>query len=240
MGLLSEVEIAIGEERLPLCALDLPLDLAGFSNAHRWELEIGFGKGRFLLSRAEQEPTTGFLGIEMASRYYRLAARRGQRRSLKNLLLFRGEALYLLTSVLPRRFADAVHVYFPDPWPKSRHRKRRFLDGETVDLVLDTMAPGAVLFFSTDFLDYGEAVAEVLESHATLDVERVDRWPAGARTNYEAKYEDEGRRILRLRARLKERPASVGLPRGDAQERMLVACREPLLGAPRRSGRREG
>ncbi len=193
------VELAVGGRRLRLSELALPLApdqlLAGDGPL---ELEIGFGKGRFLLARAAEQPSVRLLGIEMASKYFRLVERRAERRGLDNVALLCGEAAYLMSAVLPGRTFRAVHVYFPDPWPKDRHHKRRLFDRETVDLLLALLAPGGQLFFATDHLDYGAVVAELLESHPALSVERVAGWPEGPRTNYEIKYEREGRPILRL------------------------------------------
>ncbi len=192
-----------GDERL-VESYALPLDLGplafsgGGEEARAWEIEIGFGKGRFLLDRAAREPNTGFLGIEIVSKYFRLAASRAAHRDLHNLLLLRGEALYLLSVCLPRGFARAMHVYFPDPWPKARHHKRRLFDPETVDLLLGTLAPGGRLFFATDFLEYGSEVHSILDSHPEVVVEALEVWPEGPRTNYEAKYVAEGRPIQRL------------------------------------------
>ena len=70
----------------------------------------------------------------------------------------------MLSSVLPSEFAAAVHVYFPDPWPKARHQKRRLFDPETVDLVLRLLRPGGTLYFATDHLDYGDVVRELLKT----------------------------------------------------------------------------
>ncbi|MFP3939641.1 MAG: tRNA (guanine(46)-N(7))-methyltransferase TrmB [Thermoanaerobaculia bacterium] len=172
-----------------------------------WELEIGFGKGRYLIRRAREEPEGRFLGIEMAGQYFRILVERARKRGLANLVAVRGEALYLLSAVLPRRFARAVHVYHPDPWPKARHQKRRLFDPETVDLVLGALAPGGTLYFATDHLDYGALVREILESHPGVTVhDHPGPWPDGARTNYEAKYVAEGREILRLTAVAKAEP----------------------------------
>jgi tRNA (guanine-N7-)-methyltransferase len=176
-----------------------PAPDAGEGEDGPWELEIGFGKGRYLLRRAEESPERRFLGIEMAGRYFGIMIDRARRRGLGNVLGIRGEALYALSAVLPRGFAEVVHVYHPDPWPKARHHKRRLFDPETVDLVLGTLRPGGTLYFATDHLDYGELVVELLESHPDLSVRRLDGpWPDGPRTNYEAKYVEEGRPILRL------------------------------------------
>lgn len=188
-----------------------------------WELELGFGKGRYLLRRALESPPPGepprrFLGIEVAAKYQRILAGRAARRGVTNLVAVRGEALYLLAAVLPRRFAAAVHVYHPDPWPKSRHHKRRLFDPETVDLVLGALAPGGRLCFATDYLDYGESVAEILAGYPGLAIERLSGgWPEGPRTNYEAKYVEEGRPILRLVATLGEAQRPTVLhPQGEA------------------------
>jgi tRNA (guanine-N7-)-methyltransferase len=164
-----------------------------------WEVEIGFGKGRYLLRRAALEPEGRFLGIEIAGEYFRLVARRVARRRLGNVVLLAGEAQYLAAAILPRGFAEVVHVYFPDPWPKLRHRRRRLFAPDSLDLVLGLLAPGGKLCFATDFLAYGEEVRALLASHPAAAVRVHDGpWPDGARTNYEAKYLVEGRPILRL------------------------------------------
>ena len=101
--------------------------------------------------------------------------------------------------MLPAGFASALHVYFPDPWPKVRHHKRRLFDPETVDLVFRLLRRGGRFSFATDFLDYGERVVEILSGYPALRFARRDGpWDEGPRTNYEAKYEIEGRPILRL------------------------------------------
>jgi tRNA (guanine-N7-)-methyltransferase len=177
-------------------------------------VELGFGKGRFLLRRAAESPGERFLGVELAAEYFRLAARRAERRRLTNLALVHGDALFLLSAVLPREFAAGVHVYFPDPWPKTRHHKRRLFDAETVDLVLGLLQPGGVLSFATDFLDYGDQVRDILAGYPGLELRSCDPWPEGPRTNYEAKYVEEGRPILRLEATLAG-PARALHPRGE-------------------------
>jgi tRNA (guanine-N7-)-methyltransferase len=170
-----------------------------------WEVEIGFGKGRYLLRRSREEPERRFLGIEIAGKYQRRFVEKARRLPAGNWMALRGDALYLLSAVLPTRFAETVHVYFPDPWPKSRQQKRRLFDPETVDLVVGLLADGGRLLFATDFLEYGEKVHELLASYPGLEVVRRDRWEEGPRTSYEAKYELEGRPILRLEARLEAR-----------------------------------
>jgi tRNA (guanine-N7-)-methyltransferase len=192
---------AAGERGLAGLAAPLPLDEL-CPGTGDWEVEIGFGKGRFLGRRCQESPDRRFLGIEIATEYWKLFVERAEKRGLANWVAMRGEALSILGAVLPRGFASAVHVYFPDPWPKSRHHKRRLFDPETVDLVLGALCPGGTLFFATDFVDYGEIVAGILAGYPGIAVTRRDAWPEGPRTNYEAKYEVEGRPILRLEVTL--------------------------------------
>lgn len=190
-----------------------------------WELEIGFGKGRYLLRRAAESPGRRFLGIEIANEYFRILVDRARRRGLGNVAAIRGEALYALSAVLPRGFARTVHVYHPDPWPKARHQKRRLFDPETVDLVLGAVAPGGELCFATDHLEYGERVVEILEAHPGVSIRRLDGgWPGGPRTNYEAKYVEEGRPILRVVGTMHERPSALH-PEGAAG--VVAAWRAP-------------
>jgi tRNA (guanine-N7-)-methyltransferase len=214
------VSAASGDYGLHELPAPLRLDelVPGGGTGAAWEVEIGFGKGRYLLRRCLEHPERRFLGIEQVAEYHRLFVGRARRRGVRNWLALRGEALYLLASVLPRGFAAAVHVYFPDPWPKSRHHKRRLFDPETVDLVIGLLAAGGRLYFATDFLDYGELVAELLAGYPGLAVARRDGpWDDGPRTNYEAKYAAEGRPILRLEAALRPGEGAAALhPRGHA------------------------
>lgn len=204
--------------------------------AAEWELEIGFGKGRYLLRRAKEHPERRFLGIEIANEYFRILVDRARKRGLPNVAAIRGEALYALSAVLPRGFARALHVYHPDPWPKARHQKRRLFDPETVDLVLGAVAPGGELFFATDHLEYGELVIELLEAHPGVRVRRLDGgWPGGPRTNYEAKYVEEGRPILRVVGTIGERPAALH-PAGAPG---VVAAWRPPVADPEHGAKEE-
>jgi len=213
--------VSVGAADYGLAELEAPLPIETLvPGSGPWEVEIGFGKGRYLLRRCLESPARRFLGIEQVAEYHRLFAGRARRRGARNWVALRGEALYLIASLLPTGFAATLHVYFPDPWPKSRHHKRRLFDEETVDLVLGLLAPGGRLYFATDFLDYGELVLELLASYPGLSVaRRGGPWEDGARTNYEAKYIALGRPILRLEAS-PVAPAALH-PRGSA--RVLAA-----------------
>ena len=190
----------------PLQGLPSPPDLDPLVPGEGgWVVEIGYGKGRYLAQQALGNPGRRYLGIEIVSKYWRMLGERTARRGARNLVNVRGEALSILATALPRGFAAEVHVYFPDPWPKSRHHRRRLFDPETVDLLLAALEPDGKLLFATDFLEYGGLVRAILESHPELEVTVLEgEWPDGARTNYEAKFIREGRPILRLAASLKD------------------------------------
>jgi tRNA G46 methylase TrmB len=127
---------------------------------------------------------------------------------------------------MPRRFARVAHVYFPDPWPKARHNKRRLFDANTVDLVLGSVEIGGTLCFATDFVEYGQVVHEQLDRHPAVEVQQLDAWPEGPRTNYEAKYVIEGREILRLECLIK----------AETNEQLLhPGGRESILVGPARA-----
>ena len=219
---------ARGVER-DLLDLPAPLDLEALLPGPElpWEAEIGFGKGRYLLRRAGEEPGGRFLGVEIVSQYYRMARDRAAKRGLENLAVVRGDALFLMITALGSAWASAVHVYFPDPWPKDRHHKRRLFDPETVDLVLGMLRPGGTLWFASDFLEYGALVREILANHPAVQLAEVNEpWSDGARTNYEAKFIEEGRPIIRLAAtRRREFRGALLHPAG--REGVVVANREP-------------
>ena len=215
---------AAGDRSLAGLSAPLPLDEL-VPGTGEWEVEIGFGKGRYLLRRCQEDPGRRFLGMEIAGEYHGIFVDRARRRGLTNWIALRGDALYFLGAVLPAGFASVVHVYFPDPWPKSRHHKRRLFDPQTVDLVLALLRPGGRLFFATDFLEYGEIVMEILKAHPGLRVTRRESpWDEGPRTNYEAKYIVEGRPILRAEAILAGEPS---LHPGGVPAVLAATWREP-------------
>ena len=165
----STFSTAAGDATLAAVPAPLPLGelVAGTGD---WEVEIGFGKGRYLLRRCREEADRRFLGIEVAGEYHGIFVERARRQAPPNWLAIRGDALYLASAVLPAGFASALHVYFPDPWPKSRHHKRRLFDPQTVDLVLRLLRRGGRFSFATDFLEYGERVVEILRTKNNPDV----------------------------------------------------------------------
>jgi tRNA (guanine-N7-)-methyltransferase len=132
-----------------------PLDPAAmFSRAAPVELEVGSGKGLFLDTASATRADRNFLGIELAAGYARLCAARLARRAASNARIIHGDATRLVRSLLPDACLAAVHVYFPDPWWKARHRKRRVLSATFLEHAGRVLPAGGELHVWTDVEEY--------------------------------------------------------------------------------------
>lgn len=171
------------------------LDLRGiFGRRAPFHLEIGSGKGTFLVHEAQAHPECDFLGIEWARRYYRLAQDRLGRWGIENVRIIRADAVTFLREHIPVGAVDCLHVYFPDPWPKKRHLRRRLIQQANMDLLIGCLKPGGQLRLATDHEGYFEQMKAVTSMcRDTLEEIEFVR-PAGARegeqtgTNFERKY----------------------------------------------------
>ncbi len=131
------------------------------------ELEIGSGKGRFLLDAARQWPDRDFVAIEIAGSLVRKVRDRVTRAELPNVRLVHGVARDVFERLLPAASLSRVHVYFPDPWPKRRHARNRLFAGDFPDLVARALRPGGELLLATDSDPYfREAVTRLLQQGA--------------------------------------------------------------------------
>jgi tRNA (guanine-N7-)-methyltransferase len=189
------------DPRLPESGLPGPLDWeAIFGRPGPVEIEIGSGKGGFLVDAATRSPDTGFLSIEWAGSYAEGLRDRIRRRDLRNVRVVRADAGRLLEEAVPAGSVRAVHVYFPDPWPKKRHHKRRLVTTAFAGAVAEALEPGGELRFVTDHGEYFDEAKAVLDAEPRLEAAEV---PADMvdLTNYERKYRAEGRPIHRARYR---------------------------------------
>jgi len=179
-----------------------PIDLvAEFGNDGPVELEIGIGKGYFLQYAAAAAPEHNFIGIEIRRKYLNVARLRTEKRPIPNVRFVCGEAFSFMENHLKPESLHAVHLYFPDPWPKKRHHKRRLFSPEFIQLVFDRLVPGGLLLIATDHMGYWEHICEVLAAQTLLTrCEALPQPPQGADglTNYEKKYLLEGRDINRI------------------------------------------
>jgi len=133
------------------------------------EAEVGSGKGLFLRTAAAARPGSDFLGIEVAPKYARFAAAALAKRKLPNAVVVVADALRVFAEVLTDASLGAVHVYFPDPWWKKRHKKRRVMRESFVRDVERTLRPGGRLHFWTDVEEYFHTSLELLAAHTRLE-----------------------------------------------------------------------
>lgn len=132
------------------------------------ELEIGSGKGLFLRKAAQANPAHDFLGIEVAYRYALISAAQLAKNGVKNSLMVNADAAKLLAERVPTESLAAVHVYFPDPWWKKSHRKRRILRADVVKMIENRLLPGGTLYFRTDVEEYYRSTLELVAAETTL------------------------------------------------------------------------
>ena len=168
---------------------------AVFGNSHPVEIELGIGKGRFVIDAARRNPHLNYVGVERAAKYLRLAHSRSLKRGLENIRFARVDAQEFVEFFVASESLSAVHLYFPDPWPKKRHHKRRLFKEEFLREVERTLEPGGHLWLATDHAGYFEAMELVLSVSELLC--EVDLAWDGVKTNYEEKYASRGREIHR-------------------------------------------
>lgn len=147
-----------------------PWDAAAlFGRAAPLEIEVGSGKGLFLRNAAMAQPESNFLGIEVVRKYAEFSAASLAKAGVKNALMVHGDGLKILQELIPDNSLAAVHVYFPDPWWKMRHRKRRVLRESFLRDVERTLQPGGSLHFWTDVEEYFRTTLELLPTCTKLE-----------------------------------------------------------------------
>ena len=174
-----------------------PLDLASLFGGRPVWLEIGFGGGEHLVHQAALHPEVGILGAEPYVNGVAMLMGHVRRRGLRNLRIHPGDARDLM-DVLPEGSVARAFLLYPDPWPKARHHRRRFVTPEHLEPLARAMAPGAELRLATDIPDYvRQALEEVPRSGFAWTAERArdwrEPWPDWTPTRYEAKALREGR-----------------------------------------------
>jgi tRNA (guanine-N7-)-methyltransferase len=194
--------------RLELDGLPERIDLAEvFGNPRPVELEIGVGKGRFLLLAAAARPDVNYLGLEVARRYAEKAIDRVGKRGLRNVRIALAEAGQVLGRRLPDDGLAGCHVYFPDPWPKKRHHKRRLLRADVVTDLARVIRSGGLLRVVTDHPDYAAWIRELMPAQPEFEemAHEPSLWELPGMgdytrvgvTNFEIKYRREGRPLHR-------------------------------------------
>ena len=173
-----------------------------FANSRPVEIEIGTGKGTFLLARAAARPELNFLGIESAGSYCRYAADRIRRAGLDNVRMLLADATHFVRKSLRGESVWRVHIYFPDPWSKRRHRRRRSIRVSFVNEIQRVLRPGGELIIVTDHIDYFRHIRRVLENVDHFIPVRFPQMTDAkgelAGTNFERKYIAQGRAFFSL------------------------------------------
>jgi tRNA (guanine-N7-)-methyltransferase len=165
----------------------------------RLEIEIGSGKGTFLVQQAPLQPLVNYLGIEWAGEFFRYAADRMRRRNIANVRMLHFDAVEFLRFYCASEIADVLHLYFSDPWPKSRHHKRRVVQDQSLQDMHRILRPSGELRLVTDHDDLWAWYEDHATRHESLFERRAFASPQSVGegelvgTNYERKFATEGR-----------------------------------------------
>ena len=151
-------------------------------------LEIGFGMGDSLVMQAKQSPEKNFIGVEVHKPGVGHLLMQAIANDVANLRVFNEDSWYVLTDAIPPTSLSAMQLFFPDPWPKKRHHKRRLLDASFLGLLVTKLEPGGLVHIATDWVPYAEAVE-------TLFARRHDFVAATVPWRPETKFERRGRRL---------------------------------------------
>ncbi|MFA7254612.1 MAG: tRNA (guanosine(46)-N7)-methyltransferase TrmB [Candidatus Omnitrophota bacterium] len=182
----------VAEKHEPLVFKDL------FGNSNPVEMEIGCGKGKFLVARSIENPGTNFLGVDRVSKFMNIGKTRVQKRALPNIRFLRAEARAFLTEAIAPGSVSIFHIYFPDPWPKRRHQARRVFTEELLRLLHSRLVAGGLIEIATDDKDYFTAMKKTIA--VTQELWENVRETVNERildglnkTSYELKWAAEGR-----------------------------------------------
>ncbi len=170
-------------------------------------IDIGTGKATFLLSQSLKQPEVNFLGIERASRYYRHAVDRMGRWGVENVRIIRAEVAAFISGYVKDNSVDCFHIYFPDPWPKTKHHKRRLLTRVNIEQMLRCLKSAGTIRIATDHHEYYQQIEQVLGSLANR-LEQIPFSPTASAvssevvgTNYERKYIRDKKGIFTIAVR---------------------------------------
>ncbi len=150
-----------------------PLDLGEiFPKSQPLEVELGCGDATFLASYAQKHPQKNFIGVERLLGRIQKLDRKGRRARLTNLRGVRIESAYFLQYLLPPNSASALHIYFPDPWPKKKHRRHRLINEHFPALAHAALASGGIVYLRTDDADYFSQMTEVF--NASKEFQKIE------------------------------------------------------------------
>lgn len=172
-----------------------------FGTTSRIELEIGFGRGLFLLQRAVSAPDVHLLGLEIKKKLAYRVAERCQRLGLSRVRVMAGDVRSVLPGVKPDAALDRVFLNFPDPWWKKKHAKRRIIAPDLLDQLARLLRPGGELFVQTDVEERADECLDELRLHPAFELAGnglIDHNPFGAVSNREQRAVQDGLPIYRI------------------------------------------
>lgn len=137
-----------------------------FKTSPKISLEIGCGKGHWLSSYAAANPNETCVGIDLISERVRDSQRRAKNKNAPNAFFVKAEALEFLEAMPRDMRAEKIFIFFPDPWPKERHHKRRLMQGEFLDYLRQFVSGGAKLYFRTDYREYFDWTVDVINANS--------------------------------------------------------------------------
>jgi tRNA (guanine-N7-)-methyltransferase len=161
------------------------------------EVELGCGDASFLVELALRHPDRNFIGVERLLGRVTKLDRKGRRAGLKNIRGVRIESCYFLQYLLPPHCASAVHIYFPDPWPKTRHQKNRLINDRFPELARAALAPGGKVFLRTDDPPYFSQMSEVFGAAPGFEKIETPLELAELLTDFEREFHARGVKTLR-------------------------------------------
>jgi tRNA (guanine-N7-)-methyltransferase len=175
-----------------------------FPSGQPLEVELGSGDGSFLVEYARLHPGHNFIGVERLLGRLRKLDRKGRRAGLTNLRGVRIESSYFLEYLLPLGSAAALHIYFPDPWPKRKHRRHRLISERFPMLARQALAPGGTAYLRTDDEDYFSQMVAVFEPCHDFRPAETPEELAGLLTDFEKDFQARGVKTLRTAYRRSE------------------------------------
>ncbi len=172
-----------------------------FENDNPLEVDIGAGKGRFLLARSLAHPELNFFGIERQNgRLYRMA-KKIRRHGLTNVKLARVEAAAGIELMLEAESVSAFYILFPDPWPKKRHHRRRLMNPGFMDLMHTRLCPGGIIHFASDHISYADVIKDLFAADKRFEATEPFRPTEAEQTDFEILFASQGKPTSRLSVR---------------------------------------
>jgi tRNA (guanine-N7-)-methyltransferase len=165
---------------------------AVFKQPQPIEIELGSGDGSFLANYAKLHPERNFFGVERLLGRLRKLNKKALRAGLENMALLRLEASYVIEFLVPTESIDALHIYFPDPWPKRKHRKNRLINERFTEITARALKGGGVIYLRTDDLDYFQQMTRVFNANTHFDAVETPGELAEVVTDFERNFHLRG------------------------------------------------